>query len=111
MLKKLLNSCLDAYRGSHRSVFDIDRRVQVGRGAIFDLSYVPPADGWLLLAGTARLCHIAPVLSGIQSTASETASGNSWCAAWIRVRKGSEYKMWAHASTDAVAVFYPDVGS
>ena len=111
MLKKLLNSCFDAYRGSHRSVYDIDKPVYVGNGQIYDFSFIPPADGWLYLAGHGTLCHISPLQNGIQSTASEAASGNSWCAAWVRVRKGSEYKMWAHASTDAVAMFYPDVGS
>lgn len=50
MLKKLLNSCLDAYRGSHKSVvagniIATDISFPTGYENVNANSYVPPSDG------------------------------------------------------------------
>lgn len=111
MLKKYIRSVLESYRGSHKSVFDINKAISVGNGTIYDFLFTAPADGWMYLAGNATACHISPLQHGLQSVSSEANSGMSWCAACVRVRKGSQYKMWAHGCTNAVAMFYPDVGS
>ena len=98
MLKKLLNSCLDAYRGSHRSLpnYDANANIYVDAGTVApgdSFYYTPPRDGYLVMLGTnngtirhfeAKLGSMAGPIIG----ASDTAAANFWSVGTVPVQKG-----------------------
>ena len=108
-IKGLIASTLGAYRSSHKSVPNNSGAISVANGTVYGVSYVPPSDGFIVLKGYASICHIQSDSEAIQTTSYATAE-SAWLAAWLRVRKGVKYDVYAHNSTNAFCAFVPDLG-
>ena len=108
--KKMIRELLSSYRSSHKSVPNNSGAISVATGTIYGVSYIPPCDGFIVLKGYASICHIQSDSEAIQTTGYTTTASN-WNAAWLRVRKGVKYDVYAHDSTNAFCVFVPDLGS
>ena len=110
-VKKLIDSTIGSYRSSHKSVPNNSGVIDVAIGTVYGVDYIPPSDGWLLLTGNAKICHLITKNTGLQVLSTPNESISTWCATFLRVNKGETYTAWAHDSSNATLLFFPDIGS
>ena len=105
MLKKLLNSCFDAYRGSHKSVIAghyiaTDLSFPTGYENVNANGYAPPSDGvFVIHVGVQQFnIDIRNKTIPISYTCWDNPVG--WRGGWMPVRKGDvvEFKVWGGSS-------------
>ena len=124
MLKNLLNSCFDAYRGSHKSVvaerhIATDISFPTGYENVNANTYVPPCDGVFVIqcepAEGYAYCNLtvrrAQFDCGIVGS-----SGQTWPVLETPCRKGEtiHWFMWIDGAAQNIKAhirFYPYIGS
>lgn len=124
MLKNLLNSCFDAYRGSHKSVvagrhIATDISFPTGVENINANTYVPPCDGVFVIQ-----CEPAEGYSSCNLTVRRDqfdcgiigSSGQTWPVLETPCRKGEtiHWFMWVDGAAQNIKAhirFYPYIGS
>ena len=124
MLKKLLNSCFDAYRGSHKSVvagrhIATDISFPTGVENVNANTYVPPCDGVFVIQ-----CEPAEGYTSCNLTVRRDqfdcgiigSSGQTWPVLETPCRKGEtiHWFMWVDGAAQNIKAhirFYPYIGS
>ena len=124
MLKNLLNSCFDAYRGSHKSVvagrhIATDISFPTGVENINANTYVPPCDGVFVIQ-----CEPAEGYSSCNLTVRRDqfdcgiigSSGQTWPVLETPCRKGEtiHWFMWVDGAAQNIKAhirFYPYIGA
>ena len=124
MLKKLLNSCFNAYRGSHKSVvagrhIATDISFPTGYENVNATTYVPPCDGVFVIQ-----CEPAEGYSSCNLTVRRDqfdcgiigSSGQTWPVLETPCRKGEtiHWFMWVDGAAQNIKAhirFYPYIGS
>lgn len=124
MLKKLLNSCFDAYRGSHKSVvagrhIATDISFPTGVENVNANTYVPPCDGVFVIQ-----CEPAEGYSSCNLTVRRDqfdcgiigSSGQTWPVLETPCRKGEtiHWFMWVDGAAQNIKAhirFYPYIGA
>lgn len=124
MLKKLLNSCFDAYRGSHKSVvagrhIASDISFQTGYENVNANTYVPPCDGVFVIqcepAESYAYCNLT-VRRDQFDCGIVGSSGQTWPVLETPCRKGEtiHWFMWVDGAAQNIKAhirFYPYIGS
>lgn len=124
MLKNLLNSCFDAYRGSHKSVvagrhIASDISFPTGYENVNANTYVPPCDGVLVIQ-----CEPAEGYAHCNLTVRRDqfdcglvwSSGQTWPVLETPCRKGEtiHWFLWVDGAAQNIKAhirFYPYIGS
>lgn len=124
MLKNLLNSCFDAYRGSHKSVvagryIATDISFPTGVENVNATTYVPPCDGVFVIQ-----CEPAEGYVSCNLTVRRDqfdcgivlSSGQTWPVLETPCRKGEtiHWFMWVDGAAQNIKAhirFYPYIGS
>ncbi len=124
MLKKLLRSCFDAYRGSHKSVvagrhIATDISFPTGVENVNATTYVPPCDGVFVIQ-----CEPAEGYTYCSLTVRRDqfdcgivgSSGQTWPVLETPCRKGEtiHWFMWIDGAAQNIKAhirFYPYIGS
>lgn len=124
MLKKLLNSCLDAYRGSHKSVvagryIATDISFPTGYENVNANTYVPPCDGVFVIQ-----CEPAEGYAYYNLTVRRDqldcgfvgTYGQTWPVVEMPCRKGEtiHWYVWIDGAAQNIKThirFYPYIGS
>lgn len=124
MLKNLLNSCFDAYRGSHKSVvagrhIATDISFPTGVENVNATTYVPPCDGVFVIQ-----CEPAEGYTYCSLTVRRDqfdcgivgSSGQTWPVLETPCRKGEtiHWFMWIDGAAQNIKAhirFYPYIGS
>lgn len=124
MLKNLLNSCFDAYRGSHKSVvagrhIATDISFPTGVENVNANAYVPPCDGVFVIQ-----CEPAKGYSSCNLTVRRDqfdcgiigSSGQTWPVVETPCRKGEtiHWFVWIDGAAQNIKAhirFYPYIGS
>lgn len=124
MLKNLLNSCFDAYRGSHKSVvagrhIATDISFPTGYENVNANTYVPPCDGALVIQ-----CEPAEGYPNCNLTVRRDqfdcgivgSSGQTWPVLETPCRKGEtiHWYAWIDGAAQNIKAhirFYPYIGS
>lgn len=124
MLKNLLNSCFDAYRGSHKSVvagrhIATDISFPTGVENVNANTYVPPCDGVFVIQ-----CEPAEGCASCNLTVRRDqfdcgiigSSGQTWPVLETPCRKGEtiHWFMWVDGAAQNIKAhirFYPYIGS
>lgn len=115
MLKKLLNSCLDAYRGSHKSLPDswsnyISVTGTSGGVGTAAFKYIAPCDGYCV-GQFARSVSSVVIRTNNEDWVNLVGTTN-WASGFIPVRAGQEVRFGASDDATTVYVrFYPAVGN
>lgn len=117
MLKKLLRSCLGAYRGSHKSLPDgwsnfisVTGTCGVIDGAAF--KYIAPSDGFCV-GQFAKSVSSTVIRTNAEDWVNLVGTTN-WASGFIPVRAGQEVRFGASGGGGATTVyvrFYPAVGN
>ena len=124
MLKNLLNSCFDAYRGSHKSVvagrhIATDISFPTGYENVNANTYVPPCDGVFVIqcepAESYAYCNLT-VRRAQFDCGLVGSSGQTWPVLETPCRKGEtiHWFMWVDGAAQNIKAhirFYPYVGS
>lgn len=128
MLKKLLNSCLDAYRGSHKSVvaghyIATDLSFPTGIENVNANTYVPPCDGVFVIqcepAEGYDYCNITVRRDQLDCAFTETTGWTTrwaWPVTEIPCRKGETIHWFSLVNGAAQNIkahirFYPYIGA
>jgi hypothetical protein len=124
MLKNLLNSCFDAYRGSHKSVvagrhIATDISFPTGYENVNATTYVPPCDGVFVIqcepAEDYAYCNLT-VRRDQFDCGIVGSSGQTWPVLETPCRKGEtiHWFMWVDGAAQNIKAhirFYPYIGS
>ena len=124
MLKNLLNSCFDAYRGSHKSVvagrhIASDISFPTGTENVNATTYVPPCDGVFVIqcepAEGYTYCNLT-VRRDQFDCGIVGSSGQTWPVLETPCRKGEtiHWFMWVDGAAQNIKAhirFYPYIGS
>ena len=124
MLKNLLKSCFDAYRGSHKSVvagrlIATDISFPTGHENVNANTYVPPCDGVFVIqcepAESYAYCNLA-VRRDQFDCGIIGSSGQTWPVLETPCRKGEtiHWFMWVDGAAQNIKAhirFYPYIGS
>ena len=124
MLKNLLNSCFDAYRGSHKSVvagrhIATDISFPTGYENVNANTYVPPCDGVFVIqcepAESYAYCNLT-VRRAQFDCGFVGSSGQTWPVLETPCRKGETIHWYAGIDGAAQNIkahirFYPYIGS
>lgn len=124
MLKNLLNSCFDAYRGSHKSVvaghhIATDISFPTGVENVNATTYVPPCDGVFVIqcepAEGYAYCNLT-VRRDQFDCGIVWSSGQTWPVLETPCRKGEtiHWFMWVDGAAQNIKAhirFYPYIGS
>lgn len=124
MLKNLLNSCFDAYRGSHKSVvagrhIATDISFPTGVENVNATTYVPPCDGVFVIqcepAEGYAYCNLT-VRRDQFDCGIVGSSGQTWPVLETPCRKGEtiHWFMWIDGAAQNIKAhirFYPYIGS